>query len=82
MHWAISDIPYQLFLKLASSVYTIAESQAAVFYVKTTIRLLSPSGILLPEMPCSQLLKMDLHHLVQCTARRIYFVQDPGTYSR
>ncbi len=25
---------------------------------------------------------MDLHHLVQCAARRIYFVQDPGTYSR
>jgi hypothetical protein len=27
-------------------------------------------------------MRVDLHHLVQCAARRIYFVQDPGTYSR
>ena len=30
----------------------------------------------------SSTMKVDLHHLVQCAARRIYFVQDPGTYSR
>lgn len=42
---------------------------------------LSVTGEVLAAATHSKM-RVDLHHLVQCAARRIYFVQDPGTYSR
>src|SRR5665213_654613 len=41
----------------------------------------NPSDFLLREKSCSSTIKMDFHHFAFITAKRIYFVQDPRTYS-
>lgn len=74
-------------VKVSSLMYTIVRSKHR-FLSKDyplligSFRLSLTGEVLSAAIYVYKNVELDLHQLVQCTARRIYFVQDPGTYSR